>query len=73
MCGDEPIFKVLVEETQETPDCYWAWWDEHDLEFQFIGYWKGAVEICFPYGTKVEEAAGKGKLLPVKVTLQEST
>jgi hypothetical protein len=73
MCGDEPVLKVLVEETAETPDCYWAWWDEKDKEFQFTANFKDAVEICFPYGTKTEEKRGNGQLLPVKITIIETS
>ena len=68
---EKPVFKALVEECEEAPDCYWSWWEEKDQEFQFTAYWKGAVEMCFPYGTKVEEDRGNGRLLPVKVTILE--
>ena len=71
MCGDKPVHKVLIEETQETPDCYWAWWDNERQEFMFTAHFKDMVRICFPYGVEICEEQGEGHLSPVKITILE--
>lgn len=45
----------------------WAWWDNKAGKFRYVYDSKKKVEICFPYGYKVEEDKGKGKLLEVIV------
>ena len=81
-----PLLNVVVEECEESPDCYWGWW-EYDFdwikgervanstkgEFVFVYYHKGLVEMCFPYGSKAEEERGRGKLLPVRIIEKEVT
>ena len=68
-----PMLEVEVSERTEAPGCYWAWWDEEHQRFDFVYPHKGLVEICFPYGTKVEEGQGRGKLLPVNVKVMRET
>lgn len=63
------VYAAIVEMTEETPDCYWGWWNKERQCFTHIYPWKGGVEMCFPYGTKPEAERGKGCLLPVKITL----
>ena len=73
MCQDarhpEPILSCLVTEAKETPDSYWAWWDEKDQRFTMIFHGRPLLECCFPYGSKIEEEHGKGKVTPVAITL----
>lgn len=70
LSGDCRTLREVVITPWEGPEekaLYWGWWDNEDKEFQFIYYGKFLVEMCFPYGCKVEEEAGKGKLMPVHV------
>lgn len=71
-CGEgNPIYKVEVKEGKEQQVGYWAWWDEKDKEFCHVYSAKFLVEMCFPYGTKIEEERGNGKLVPVDITILE--
>lgn len=70
---DEPVFKAeVVETTADTPGCYWAWWDNEDNEFQFTAYKRFLVDMCFAYGSKVEEEHGRGHLIPVTLTFDNA-
>jgi hypothetical protein len=62
-----PIFEVMVSEGTDTPDSYWAWWNAEEERFAMVFRSRQLVECCFPYGSKVEEERGRGKLLPVNV------
>ncbi len=73
-CPEEmkhPILKVEVSEGKDTPDTYWAWWDEQDQVFQFVNSHRMGVEICFAYGSRIEEEQGRGKLFPVNIKILE--
>jgi hypothetical protein len=67
MCGSDPIIKVRVTECEETPDCYWAYWDLKDGDFSMVYPKRNLVEICFPYGSKVAVERGEGLVLPVRI------
>lgn len=78
MCGtlggpsDPPIVRVQVAEIQpDEGSTYHAWWSNADQRFSMVFSHKQAVEICFPYGSKVEEDRGRGHLLNVSVTMIE--
>ncbi|VVB52985.1 Uncharacterised protein [uncultured archaeon] len=64
-----PILEVLVSETTESPniDTYWGWWYNREQKFTLVYAKKMLVELCFPYGSKVEEGCGRGNLVPVNV------
>lgn len=62
-----PVHEVAVEECAEEPGCYFAWWDAATERFDFVYPERGLVEMCFPYGTKIEEERGAGKLFAVRV------
>lgn len=64
-----PILEVRVSEGTDTKDSYWGWWNEEAQRFMFIFPRKFLVEMCFPYGTRIEEEQGLGKLLPVNVEI----
>jgi hypothetical protein len=66
-CGSEPVLQVLVSETTETPDCYWAYWDNEKSKFTHIYVAKFLVDMCFAYGVQSEIKLGRGELLPVKI------
>jgi hypothetical protein len=79
MCfpGDT-IVKVRLTELDEPEDgCYWSWKRLLDNqlkpqplpvpEFHFTCSHIHGVEISFAYGSKVEEARGHGKLVPVRM------
>lgn len=68
MCGDHPIVRVRVSETETPTDrSYWAWWDNERQHFTMVYYSRVQVEICFAYGSKAEEARGRGKVCQVDV------
>lgn len=62
---DEPIVTVTVRERVDSdpPSNYWGWLETGDDKYIFIWPSKLQVEMCFPYGTAVEEARGKGRLV----------
>lgn len=74
------IVKVRLTELEEPEDgCYWSWKKLLDNklkaeplpvpEFHFTCSHVMGVEMCFPYGSKSEEARGEGKLVPVKLEI----
>ena len=65
------VDNLLGQEISPSHYAMWAWWDTKDKEFQFVFAFRGAVEMCFPYGTKIEEELGRGKLLAVTVEVLE--
>ena len=66
---DCPIVEVTVTELPAPVEgCYWAWWDVKDQDFSMIYHAQALVEMCFPYGSKVEEDRGKGKVCPVTIS-----
>lgn len=79
MCSlGEPIKVRLTELSEPEEGCYWSWKklldnsfpEEKQLsvpEFHFTGAAVCLVEICFAYGSKAEEARGRGKLVPVRM------
>lgn len=69
-CDSEAnIFKVSVKESEETPDCYWGWWNNEKERFVHVYLMKVQVEICFPGSIEDMEKQGAGYLLPVSVTV----
>lgn len=68
MCGEGEVAAVEVREDPEGD--HYAWWDNEHASFKFLWWNKMSVEICFPYGTKVEEERGRGKLCRVHVSRQ---
>jgi hypothetical protein len=63
-----PVYAVTVSEIDPTPESYWGWWDQTEGAFSLVYPWRGGVEMCFPYGTKVEEARGAGRLVAVAIS-----
>jgi len=84
MCQDSrephPIFKVEVSENADPnagqniggpSGSYWGWWNSEDNSFHFVFPSRLQVDMCFPYGAKAEEERGRGKMMPVNVTVLE--
>ncbi len=75
MCQDSrdphPVFKVEVTEGTDAPGSYWGWWNSEDNSFHFVFPSRLQVDMCFPYGAKAEEERGRGKMMPVNVTVLE--
>jgi len=69
MCGynKDSIIEVTVQESNESPKCYWGWWDSKRQEFVFVYPQKFLVEMCFPYAIEGYEERGEGKLVPVEI------
>lgn len=63
----EPIFRVNII-ADEVGD-YATWWDAKRDEFCFTSYHRDLVEICFAYGSKIEEEHGNGKVIRCRVEL----
>lgn len=66
--GDGKIHEVMV--TEDPRGDYWAWWDNKEQVFHNVYPIRSLVEMCFPYGTEIEEKYGKGHLLKVSVELK---
>lgn len=69
ICFGVVSVKVLVKEGEGklAGHQYYGWWDNKDNKFHHVYYHKDLVNMCFPYGTKILEERGDGKLLPVTV------
>lgn len=70
MCGVNKIniVKVKVREALENEtSTHYAWWDNKDKELDFVFKKKVQVDMCFPYGAKVEIEAGYGDIIGVVV------
>ncbi len=66
LCADRgPFFKVRIV-LDESGD-YWTWHSYETDRFCFTHHWREGVEICFPYGSKAEEKAGRGKIKRCRV------
>lgn len=62
--GKTPIkVKVVADEAGD----YFTWWDAEKDDFHFTAYAKGLVDMCFPYGSRVEEEHGRGKVIRCRV------
>lgn len=65
-----PIYPVDITETDNpTKDSYWAW-KELDGNIGMVFYDFLFLDMCFPYGSKAEEDAGRGKVIRVDVKCQ---
>jgi len=63
-----PIVRVAlrpVEEGETSP--YWAWWEVEDQRYNYVYPNRLGTEMCFAYGSQVEEERGRGKLVNVVV------
>jgi hypothetical protein len=61
---DKVIHKVRVTEGESQ---YWGFWDNEIGRFINIWPSRGQVTMCYPYGTDILEAEGRGKVVNVKV------
>ena len=61
------IFGATVIEAADETSGYWAWWDNERAEFMFVYPHRSLVEMCFTYGSAIEEKHGRGLLLPVTI------
>ena len=66
--------ECTVTETQDNAEgieyC-WGWWDNKDEKFTMVWPSRVQLEVCFPYGYKIEEKRGKGHFLRVYVCLDK--
>jgi hypothetical protein len=73
--GESPIVRVRVREAREGEEpTHWGWWDNEQEKFAAPMTWgaRFLVNMCFAYGSKVEEEHGRGHVLPVVVTEEET-
>jgi len=62
--GNHPCFEVKVREVKKDEESlYWAWKDFKEKKYRHIFPTKNQVEMCFPYGSKIKEEKGEGKLV----------
>jgi hypothetical protein len=61
---------VAVRVTEDPGGSYFAWWDEEQQNFSLVFHARVLVEMCSPDGFKADEAAGRGKVLRVRVDLR---
>lgn len=65
MCGGTDIRHIKVIADLTGP--YWGWWDAEQDKFSMIYLSKFLLAMCFPYGIRAEEEAGKGKALRFRI------
>lgn len=65
-----PIVEVTVTEVgHDDPDgTHWGWLDVKESEPCMIWPSRSQYDMCFPYGPRAEEEAGKGRTLRLAVT-----
>lgn len=66
--GMPPIVPVRV--IEDPTGTHFAWWKEERGEFSMVYPARMLVEMCSPDHFKSDEAAGRGKLLQVRVELR---
>ena len=70
MCGDEDVFEAVVSEgSHDDPAGYWGWWDIGDEKWSMVWPSRVQSDMCFPYGPRAEEQAGRGWQLPARVEI----
>lgn len=71
---DRTYHKVEVTSFEGPVDlaAYWAWQCNEDNKFKHVHYFKGMVQMCFPYDLASYEEKGLGKQVPVTVTIVET-
>lgn len=55
-----PVVPVTVAEVDDNPS-HWGWLGEGEDTYSMIWPTKAQFEMCFPYGSKSSEEAGKGR------------
>lgn len=68
---DGEIHKVEITENNDDSPKYYAFWDNSRNRFINVWYTRSLVEMCYPYGTKVLEKNGEGKLMGVDINFLE--
>ena len=74
MCGSDfgkaepviPIIPVLV--TVDEEGTYWGWYSAERMDVSMIFAHRTSLEICFPYGSKIEEDRDRGRVVRLRVT-----
>lgn len=62
-----PIYEIEITKTDNpTGDSYYAW-EDLDGKISMIYYGFFILNICFPYGVRAEEAAGRGNVVRVDI------
>lgn len=58
---------VTVVEDSDSPT-HWGWLPMGDTTYHMIWHTEVQFRMCFPYGPKIEEEAGKGRICRLLVT-----
>lgn len=64
---NNPIHEVMVTEDLTNTSQYYAWFNNEKKDFEYIWGSELQTKMCFPYGTKVEEELGRGRLTRVNI------
>lgn len=62
---DEPIVKIRL--TADPEGQYWGWLDKGKTKPCMIWPSEAQFSMCFPYGYKLEEERGAGKVVRLKI------
>lgn len=64
----KPVERVTVRNLREGETSeYWAWWDTKAKRFDYVFMGRSLVDMCFPYGSKVETEKGNGEIVNVAI------
>ena len=70
----KPVERVVVRDLHEGEvGDYWAWWDAKKARFDFVFPSRSLVDMCFPYGSKIETEKGNGEIVNVFVETSDET
>ncbi len=69
LAEDQAIPPPPQHDTKVNEPDYWGWWDAKKEKFSLIFGKHFLLEMCFPYGTKIEEERGNGKAYRINVKL----
>lgn len=60
---ESPEPSSRIAESMNLSSSYFAWKSFEQERYLYLSHWKGGVEICFPYGSRIEEDSGRGKIV----------
>jgi len=70
----KPVERVVVRDLCEGEvGDYWAWWDTKKGRFDYVFPSRSLVDMCFPYGAKIETERGNGEIVNVFVETSDET
>lgn len=67
LCGEGEVHALELAPTREAAAELWGYYDRRDKQLKFIFRSRIQVEIGFPGGVDLEEALGRGVVVPLRV------